>query len=239
MIWPYITSFNHTSTMTFIYVLALQSKKYYVGKTDNPKFRIQSHFKSGGCAWTKKYKPMQIIGLFPGCDDFDEDKYTLKYMKKYGIQNVRGGSFCTISLNNQTKKCLEQMICGANDKCHLCGKKGHFVRDCTKKQRGGTFVDKELIELSRELDHLDNGNIYERGNKLYLWWEGQLYEESNRNTPKQLLNELQLNGEYDCLKYKWKKWRENTYSNKCRRCGRKGHSASKCYASRHIQGYII
>jgi len=49
--------------MVFIYVLKQQNNKYYVGKTDNPKFRLDTHFKTGGCAWTKKYKPTQIIGL--------------------------------------------------------------------------------------------------------------------------------------------------------------------------------
>ena len=81
--------------MVFIYILQLTQGKYYVGKTENPKFRLDSHFKSGGCAWTKKYKPQQIIALFPDCDDFDEDKFTLKYMSKYGIDNVRG-----VQMNN-------------------------------------------------------------------------------------------------------------------------------------------
>jgi predicted GIY-YIG superfamily endonuclease len=86
--------------MVFIYILGLVQNKFYVGKTENPKFRLESHFKNGGCVWTKKYKPTQIIGLFPDCDDFDEDKYTLKYMTKHGIDNVRGGSFCQTNLSN-------------------------------------------------------------------------------------------------------------------------------------------
>lgn len=79
--------------MVYIYVLELVDNKYYVGKTDNPQFRLESHFNSNGAAWTKKYKPINIIELIPNCDDYDEDKYTLKYMEKYGINNVRGGSF--------------------------------------------------------------------------------------------------------------------------------------------------
>ena len=71
--------------MVYIYILELNNKKYYVGKTNDPKFRINTHFNASGCSWTKKYKPKQMTALYPDCDDFDEDKYTLKYMKKYVI----------------------------------------------------------------------------------------------------------------------------------------------------------
>ena len=34
--------------MVFIYILELENKKYYIGKTTNPQFRIESHFNSSG-----------------------------------------------------------------------------------------------------------------------------------------------------------------------------------------------
>ena len=30
--------------MVYVYVLELQQKKYYIGKTDNPKMRLDTHF---------------------------------------------------------------------------------------------------------------------------------------------------------------------------------------------------
>ena len=42
--------------MVFIYILRLEQGEYYVGKTANPDFRIESHFNSEGSAWTKLYK---------------------------------------------------------------------------------------------------------------------------------------------------------------------------------------
>ena len=80
--------------MVNIYTLRLEQNKYSIGKTNNPEFRIDNHFNSNGSAWTKKYKPIEILKIIKNCDDFDEDIYTLKYMSKYGINNVRGGSFC-------------------------------------------------------------------------------------------------------------------------------------------------
>ena len=74
--------------MIFIYILELENKKYYVGKTTNPDFRLEQHFNSYGSQWTKKYKPIKILELKPNCDDYDEDKYTRMYMDAYGTPRI-------------------------------------------------------------------------------------------------------------------------------------------------------
>ena len=145
--------------MVFIYVLRLKNDKYYVGKTENPKFRIDTHFKDGGCYWTKKYKPCQIMGLFPDCDDFDEDKYTLKYMSKYGIDNVRGGSFCRCDLSIENRNAIERMISGSTDCCHSCGEKGHFIENCTKEKNRYSKQNKHFLQLSNDYESADEVEI--------------------------------------------------------------------------------
>ncbi len=84
--------------MVYIYTLQLEQGKYYIGKTKNPHFRLESHFNSNGSEWTKLYKPIKVIELKPNCDDYDEDKIKRIYMDKYGINNVRGGSFVSAKL---------------------------------------------------------------------------------------------------------------------------------------------
>jgi len=118
----------------FIYILELEQNKYYIGKTTNIAFRLKDHFESNGAAWTRKYKPIQVESIIADCDDYDEDKYTLKYMEKYGINNVRGGSFCEIKLSDANIITLNQIMNSVTDKCYICGDNGHFANECKNEK---------------------------------------------------------------------------------------------------------
>ena len=141
--------------MVFIYVIKLEKGKYYVGKTDNPSFRIEKHFNCSGSAWTKKYKPLTLIELKPDCDDYDEDKITIQYMSRYGIDNIRGGSFSKIELSDEEIKIINQMIKGASDKCFNCGESGHFIKDCIESK-----IQDYLKDLNIEnIENIQNETI--------------------------------------------------------------------------------
>ena len=119
--------------MVFIYILLLEQQKYYVGKTNNPIFRLKDHFHEGsknGAAWTRKYQPLEVEKIIPNCDNFDEDKINKMYMKQHGIDNVRGGSYVKISLDEMQTLLLEKEIFTAENSCFHCGQKGHFIATC-------------------------------------------------------------------------------------------------------------
>ena len=46
-------------------------------------------------------------------------------MKKYGIKNVRGGSYVTIKLNKNQIIFIKKEIYMADNRCLKCGRKGH------------------------------------------------------------------------------------------------------------------
>lgn len=122
--------------MRRVYVLKLDSNKWYVGKTSRPiQLRTLEHSQYKGAEWTRQYKPVSVEKIIKNADAFDEDKYTKIYMAKHGINNVRGGSYVSTYLTPSQKQCLRNEIYTAQDRCFGCGEKGHFVTNCKNKMK--------------------------------------------------------------------------------------------------------
>ena len=51
-------------------------------------------------------------------------------MSKYGIENVRGGSFCQIELSKENINTIEKMLNSSNNNCYICGNNNHFAAQC-------------------------------------------------------------------------------------------------------------
>lgn len=77
------------------------------------------------------HKPVKVLETQDSKDSYDEDKFVKKYMEKHGIDNVRGGSYVTKTLDDSTYHYLQKEIWSAKNCCTNCGSNSHFVKDCT------------------------------------------------------------------------------------------------------------
>ena len=96
--------------MVNIYVLELKGGKYYVGKTNHTFQRFNQHKTGSGAKWTQKHKVVDLFAFHKDMRDSDENKITIQMMKKYGVKNVRGGSWTKVNMADQEIQRLEKMV---------------------------------------------------------------------------------------------------------------------------------
>jgi predicted GIY-YIG superfamily endonuclease len=209
--------------MEHIYILKLGDGKYYIGKTKNVEKRWTEHITGNGSGWTKRYKPMSLIKTVVSTSYFDEDKYVKEYMSKYGIENVRGGTYSNIDLDTNCISLLEKEIRHSKNLCTRCGRDTHFIKDCYAKTDSN---DNIIIDnVSKDKDKA----IVSKYNK-----KTNAYKAKTKNKEKSLNeddDELTDNEESDndeCYEGKKKKVVKKSLK-VCDICGMKGHSEVNCY----------
>lgn len=97
----------------YIYILKLEQGKYYVGKANNLSQRLEGHFNPTrrGSVWTDLYKPISVVKTFKTMfPKEDELLWTLKMMKQFGIENVRGSAYTQTTLTNKTVTSIEERL---------------------------------------------------------------------------------------------------------------------------------
>lgn len=113
--------------MKQLYVLELQYGKYYVGTTNNLQRRFQEHIDGPGSVWTQKYTPVAIERSVSAEGPLHEDRVTKELILKHGIDNVRGGSYCKVDLDDGQYESLTTELRSATGVCFKCGRTGHFA----------------------------------------------------------------------------------------------------------------
>lgn len=197
--------------MTTIYILRLQGGHYYIGKTNkNVMQRYKQHLDGKGSMWTKMYRPVSVDSIMESQTSFDEDNYTKEYMKKYGVDKVRGGSYANLILTDEQEATLKREFRGADDRCQRCGRTGHFIGTCYAK----TEVDNVFIKTKKTEDEdEDEDDVFVKTKKRMTEDEDEEEDEEDEDEEE-----------------------EEEDSDACFRCGREGHYSSECYASKDIYG---
>jgi len=247
----------------YVYPLECKLNKYYIGKTKNPK-NINHYFKSRRSAWTDKYEPIKIIECKEG-NIFDEDKMVKQYMVKYGIENVRGGSYCKITLDDVDISQIKKEIKYSFNLCFNCGQKGHFIMDCPYSEKLNiNFLNSNCLEFSNNLLNKLNmfdKNKYKNSNKTNSQNNQNFHYKINKNPQNEFFKNtshkmVDISGlKYNILRqkklYPPKKNlkpnfssltnNSNLYKNysHCSKCSRDFHEADECYAKTDVNGNNI
>ena len=120
--------------MVNIYVLKLKQRKYYVGKTDHTLQRFNQHMRKNGAKWTKKYPVVDLYDFHPRMKASDENRITREMMRKFGVANVRGGSWTKVNMTKSEIARLEaklnQKKSVSTKKCTRCGRDSHTKSKC-------------------------------------------------------------------------------------------------------------
>jgi len=148
--------------MEQIYILKLRAGKYYIGKTRNIEKRYEVHLNGEGSAWTKKYSPLSLVKTIKSTSQFDEDKYVKEYMAKYGIENVRGGTYSNVVLDANCIAVLEKEIRHSKNLCTRCGRDTHYIKDCyaTTDSNGAVIGECEVKK-----EDIKKPNVYKENVK--------------------------------------------------------------------------
>jgi len=90
-----------------VYALKLEGGNYYVGRTRDVNARLKAHFDGQGAVWTKLHRPIALMEIRAVPEDVpsgDVEKYTtLEYMRRFGVECVRGGPWSQTTLISQPR----------------------------------------------------------------------------------------------------------------------------------------
>jgi cellular nucleic acid-binding protein len=208
--------------MEQLYVLQCEKGKYYVGKTSDVMRRFEEHKSGKGSAWTTKYKPTNLIECKPISSPHDENNTTKDYMKKYGIENVRGGVYAQIVLPDNMLSALRNELQGVSDLCYKCSLAGHVAAACpitmpqaksqTKSSSQAKIMVQPVEEVVWECSYCDR--------QFHTEYGCGVHERSCKKTATKVKMSMPKTGA-------------------CYRCGRPGHYSPDCYARTHSNGYEL
>jgi hypothetical protein len=111
---------------TNIIVFNLESNKYYLDECNN----INKLFEKN-IDWINKYNPISIKTIIENINIKDIDKHVRVYMHKFGINNVRGGTYKDEIINIDN---IKELIWSENNCCLRCGFNSHTEINCYSKK---------------------------------------------------------------------------------------------------------
>jgi len=210
----------------YIYIIRQECGKYFIGKTNTPSisiYDIHDLARQHKQNWLLQYKPIQINEIIHSLDPWDEDKITLKYMDKHGIDNVRGGSFNSVILSAEELFTIRAMISSANGKCSVCDALGHTKVNCPILTE---FKDFEVIINSQDNTLLTPEETYKQEKTLQNSLEIKSGYDQITSSAKEYMSSALLSVATKTNSI-WQSWFGAAQA-KCLRCGYGEHKTGNC-----------
>ena len=148
----------HATSMTnlkTLYVLRLAHRKWYVGTTgQSPRQRLATHQRRAGSAWTRTHPVQAMVHTMDvpaATAGILETAKTLELMRRHGVGNVRGGSYCQRVLTSMQIEDIERQLRHNDGRCLRCGRNGHFAPRCyARTHSNGGAIDAGESESETE-----------------------------------------------------------------------------------------
>lgn len=109
------------------YAMKLENGMWYIDSSETPKKRFLEHAAGKGPEWTRMHAPIAIHKYF---DTPDQDSIVKEYMKEYGIDKVRGGSYSGEIIDDPDQESIQREIWITSGACLVCGRASHRSLEC-------------------------------------------------------------------------------------------------------------
>jgi hypothetical protein len=92
------------------YVLECADNHFYVGITDCLTDTWFHHINGIESIWTQIHKPLRVVTVINEAETHDEFSLIKLYMARFGIEKVRGGNYCQVTLSPTQISDLKEAI---------------------------------------------------------------------------------------------------------------------------------
>ena len=90
---------------TSFFLMELEHGKYFVGASKDPLKTLEEHREGvAGMAWTQIHHPVRLKEIVAVARPRELDDYVRRCMLEWGVEHVRGGSWCDVRLRDKDRR---------------------------------------------------------------------------------------------------------------------------------------